>query len=338
MISVKNDKFLISIVLALFILAIICCFTLYPLLSDNVFAEPVSSLCNTYFYENFSSSYAINWPADSGNSFDDLSNLPYTTPSGNWLDITDFSNFKISDNLYNYCIYFPCLSGTYSPLDSVTRNGVVYDRFMYVYAYGSSNSLTGDLFQYEILRNNSIWYICIRNYIDNIISVIETQAPYDASEAFKYFNFSFNSNITRITFRSNMSIKILNVGKSVNQLVYTAFQSKNPTFLTTATYDGAYNAGYEDAKAKYDNLSAYMPGGVEYQKIYDLGKLAGSSENYTFFGLISAVIDAPIKAFTGLFNFEIFGVNIKSFLLSLFTIALVIAIVKLFMGNGGSNG
>lgn len=73
---------------------------------------------------------------------------------------------------------------------------------------------------------------------------------------------------------------------------------------------------------------------------FNQGKQAGieSANKYTFGALFSSVIDAPVKAITGLLNFEIFGVNLKSFMLSLFTIGLVIAIVKLFLGNiGGGN-
>ncbi len=333
-----NKNISIFLLLVLLAMSITCTFLV---INNNSFAyaDYFPNIVNNLVYDNFTAGYALHWQNDTGNSFSDLAHLPSTSYTKDiWIDVTDFSSYKISNNQYNFCCYIPFNNGSYNSFDSVARNGVVYDRYFYLYVNGSSGSYNGYLVQYELLKRESTWYFCVINYIDNVTTIIETASPYDDLETFKYFNFSFGSNVNRITYRSNVYISILNVGAAVNQLVYTAFQSRNPTFLITATYDGAYNAGYEDAKAKYNNLSAYMPGGVEYQKIYNLGKLAGSSETYTFFGLISAVIDAPIKAFTGLLNFEIFGVNIKSFLLSLFTIALVIAIVKLFMGNGGSNG
>lgn len=329
----------VSIVLLLVLVVMSIAFTFLIVTNDNnVFAEPIQKYVNTFTFDNYSSSIAFSWPNDLGNSFSDLSDLPFSDKGKySWTDFTDFSTFKIADNSYNFCCLIPFNYGTYNEFTSFMINGVSYNAHFYIYAYGNDGTYSGQLFTIYLLSNSNKWYIY---YYGNGIpyTLIESPQPYDSVENWYYFNFAFNSNITRISCRSNVGLHVLDVSPSVNQLVYTAFQSKNPTFLSTATVNGAYNAGYEDAKAKYNNIQAYLPGGTEYQKIYNLGKLAGESSNNTFFGLISAVIDAPIKAFTGLLNFEIFGVNIKSFLLTLFTIGLVISIVKLFMGNvGGSS-
>ena len=73
-------------------------------------------------------------------------------------------------------------------------------------------------------------------------------------------------------------------------------------------------------------------------KAYNQGKNDGieSANKYSFLGLISAVIDAPVRAFTSLFNFELLGVNLSAFMFGLLTLALIIFIVKLFLGGGGS--
>lgn len=71
----------------------------------------------------------------------------------------------------------------------------------------------------------------------------------------------------------------------------------------SAGYNNGYNAGYNKGK-----------------------EVAG---DYSFFGLISAVIEVPINAITNLFNFEVFGYNLTSFFLFLFTLAICLTVLKL---------
>lgn len=71
------------------------------------------------------------------------------------------------------------------------------------------------------------------------------------------------------------------------------------------------------------------------QQGYDKGYSAGISAggNNSFLSLITAVVDAPITAFTSLLNFDILGFNVKNVVLSLLTAALVIACVRFFSGK-----
>lgn len=86
-------------------------------------------------------------------------------------------------------------------------------------------------------------------------------------------------------------------------------------------YNNGFAAGVNDANGKVTNSSAsYIAG-------YNSGlEHAG---NYTFRSLIGAIIDVPLNAFTSMFNFEILGVNISSFLTSLLVIALVMCVLKI---------
>ena len=67
---------------------------------------------------------------------------------------------------------------------------------------------------------------------------------------------------------------------------------------------------------------------------YDAGYLAGKeagiaiSESGTFSSLITAVVDAPIRAITGLLNFEILGQNMLSFFGALLSLCLILFILK----------
>lgn len=96
-------------------------------------------------------------------------------------------------------------------------------------------------------------------------------------------------------------------------------------------YDSGYEVGYNAGNSAGYN-SGYNAGN---SAGYDSGYSAGveSVNQYTFLNLIGAVIDAPIKAFTGLFNFDIFGVNIQNLLLAIFTLAVVVTIIKISLGG-----
>lgn len=70
---------------------------------------------------------------------------------------------------------------------------------------------------------------------------------------------------------------------------------------------------------------------VGYESGYTAGIAAGG--NNSFLSLITAVVDAPITAFTSLLNFDILGFNVKNVVLSLLTAALVIACIRFFSGK-----
>ncbi len=110
-------------------------------------------------------------------------------------------------------------------------------------------------------------------------------------------------------------------------------------YLTTALSDNQYyQSGFSDGSSSGYSLgysegntvgynAGYTAGdSVGYNRGYDAG--LNTTNTYSFTNLISAVLDAPINAFTSLFNFEILGVNLSSFLLALFTICVVLTVVK----------
>lgn len=66
---------------------------------------------------------------------------------------------------------------------------------------------------------------------------------------------------------------------------------------------------------------------------YIAGYNAGAEGNYTFLGLMSAVVDAPVKAVAGIFNIEILGYNMLYFITGLLTIGLVFFIVRKLGGG-----
>lgn len=97
-------------------------------------------------------------------------------------------------------------------------------------------------------------------------------------------------------------------------------------------YNLGYNEGYSVGSSSGYN-TGYNTGSTDgYNQGYNAGIEEGT--DYSFLSLMGAVIDAPIKAFTGLFDFELFGTNIKNLLLALFTGSVIIVILKFSLGGG----
>lgn len=107
-----------------------------------------------------------------------------------------------------------------------------------------------------------------------------------------------------------------------------------PSPLNEDRYTAGYNAGIghgfnEGHSAGYNE--GYSGG---YKIGYDNGNSAGfsagvaSANDYSFLGLIGSVIDAPIQAFMGLLSFDVLGVNLSTFVLTLFTFCIILKIVS----------
>lgn len=113
-----------------------------------------------------------------------------------------------------------------------------------------------------------------------------------------------------------------------------SYYIQNPdSFNDNQFYREGYSAG-ESAGYSAGETAGYSSGYKAGETIgYNNGYSAGVEHGgeYTFFSLISAVIDAPIQAFMGLFNFELLGINLAGFFTGLLTLAFIITIVRLIM-------
>ena len=104
-------------------------------------------------------------------------------------------------------------------------------------------------------------------------------------------------------------------------------------------YNIGFNSGKEEGKTEGYNQGkseGYNEGKIEgHTEGYNEGYAKGLADanNYTFFSLIGAIIDAPIQYFQSLFDFTILGVNIKGLLLALFTLCVILVIVRLVKGG-----
>lgn len=131
-------------------------------------------------------------------------------------------------------------------------------------------------------------------------------------------------------------------------------QANNIVTESSASYSAGYDNGYElgeDAgyQTGYDDGIDYANTHVNQSSAsYIQGKWDGidSAGNYTFLSLVSAVIDAPIRAIfgyetvedgltvvhPGLLTFDVFGYDMSNFVLTIFSIAIVLAVLRIIRG------
>lgn len=112
---------------------------------------------------------------------------------------------------------------------------------------------------------------------------------------------------------------------------YFSYRVFNNDLFVSNAYDSGYNAGLTTGKNQ------------GYQNGYTAGLNAATENDYSFLGLLSSVVQAPITVLVGdydastgqrvggLLNFELLGYNMSTFLMSLFSLAVVICVVRLFI-------
>ena len=103
------------------------------------------------------------------------------------------------------------------------------------------------------------------------------------------------------------------------------FMGLTSSLDVVSQYNSGYNAGVSDG---YSN--GYSNGLIDGKNIgYNDG--VKSANNYSFLGLLGAVVDAPIQAVSGLLNFDLLGFNMLNFFYALVTCALVIAVIRMIL-------
>lgn len=96
-------------------------------------------------------------------------------------------------------------------------------------------------------------------------------------------------------------------------------------------YKSGYNEGYDIGYDEGNNYGYNYGHNLGYNDGYEAGSY--NAEHYTFLSLIGAVVDAPLGAFKSMFDFDILGVNMTGFLLSLFSISIILVVIKIAMGK-----
>lgn len=169
----------------------------------------------------------------------------------------------------------------------------------------------------------------------SIGSVIPHKIRTNLGRLYYYFNFAgTDGNVPTFDFEFGGVNKILTFFGLPTEHLPILSSDSFETFLLPlyVTYDGsAYNPNLIYTQGQYDSYgnNRYNAGKNEgYNSGYTAGVAAGGNNNFT--SLITAVVDAPIKAFTSLLDFEILGYNMKNLALALLTAGLLIAAIRFF--------
>lgn len=152
--------------------------------------------------------------------------------------------------------------------------------------------------------------------------------------AFNDYNFTYNGKFNFCSYHlSNDCIITFALGCYINTNDTYLWDYRLYGFADSSLQDIYYQQGF-NAGLSEGNNAGYSLG---YANGYNEGSNAGfnegvaSANDYSFFSLIGAVIDAPITAFKSLFNFDFLGFNMLNFVTGLITFCFVIWIVRLIL-------
>lgn len=277
--------------------------------------------------------------------------------------VTSSYSFKSSD-LYNIDVffgagqpsqYFPCLFSS----DIIYSNNTltVYPNFTYLVVNGTQH-----YYHDCYLINNAVINenLTISRGSSFIMYFHTDPYLYNRGEYFivdGYCSDNFNANVYKVTLELKDTAYSINY--SPHKYLHITYYDRNNEYLSfvfvvspdyvfnTRTYfltndftgDEMFDQGYQngyDAGLSDGSSSGYNDGFnagqvVGFENGYNSG--INDSNQYSFYNLFGAVLDAPVKTFTGLFNFDLLGVNLLGLITGLITLAFVILIIKLCLGG-----
>lgn len=230
------------------------------------------------------------------------------------------TNVRLTPILYNstnrgeLTIFSPAAQVIATPGSSIT----LFTASSYNYYYGFDSlspvafvniSFSGD-FNADVVQINL--YNEPTSYTDYSYNIVE------------YFDSNGNSMIFKYMFY-------------VSSYTATPFDTRSYFLSTDISSNEYYQNGFNEGKS--EGISEGQE--IGYRDGYQAGQTAGynqgynvgleDSNQYSFLSLLGAVVDAPIKALTGLLNFDILGINLSNFFFGIITITLIIFVVRLFI-------
>lgn len=316
-------------------------------LNSNTYTAKADSVTETYAYEGNSfylptNTYTGNYPyIGMGGTrpfllqFDYRISFPYTEQG----DISPILDFRA----YTDAAY-PPLSGLTS--DNETYYNSFDDGYFRVDML-NSNSSNVIYLQYKDIQGYTAKYgylqVTYENGFNGSVQRIEFSSTDFTNSAalsnhyyvFFYYLKLFDNNNKYFQFEFTSTFNPLYVSRQALTFDTRTYYISN-AFTDNQNYQNGYDYGYQQGKNDYTN-SGYQDGlKIGYNQGYNQGKTDGiaSANDYTFLGLFSALIDAPIQALSGLFNFNVMGINMFSLVSGLFTLFVVLIIVRLILGGG----
>lgn len=245
-----------------------------------------------------------------GNSNTHLTDIIFTTSDiGNAFNVRAYDSTQYNDGTYPYYRYMS--------MNVAISSGFTNFAFVGVHMYSSyTTDVISSTTWYSI--NNFIEYFDANNeYIRISISnytTIGTSIDLFSDRLYYFSNAVSGSG-------SNYSSYLSGYNDGYDE-GYADGESDGYSTGSTSGYNNGYQAGYTAASGEV--------GQTQYQSGYQAGYTDGANDanTYSFTALIGSVIDTPIRYFSSLFNFNLLGVNLLTFMLALLTLGFVIIIIK----------
>lgn len=242
----------------------------------------------------------------------------------------------------------------------IVNESFIEDKIYYASSQSYDGEFTIDTYfdLGDSLENNFYLELTATLYLDTLSRVNLYFCPnmpmgnYGVS-LIKYITFDSDLGLLEKNTALNDFLKLDNFNTSNRQFVCFQFIFENAlvydfnilafTSGTLMRYDSfvtLLNNYQHDMEAIYDNEirydSASYIAGVENgtQRGYEFGFSEGlieGSGGINFGEFFFSIIDAPIQAVLNLFNFDIFGYNMRSFFLAVFSICLVVVVIRLIL-------
>lgn len=307
----KNKKLIkkIGCLIGVFLVALVSICSIIPNKKQNI--DYVSA-------DFFNSSYVSNTLPFTVNEKGSLS-FPYSANMNVWLTLTFEkinSNINLNINLLSLDSTFSAnlqnfsVSSTTSGSNSKVWSSEQWVQFNSTFFVKMAFSLASD---FDLLSLSSVKIIS-NNYGT-------TQLEYfDANNnifAIAFLHATIDNQFIRYSESDPVIFPIISPNSSNYAQGYQQGQSDG--------YNSGYNNGYDTGLSEGRDIG-YTTG-------YGAGKADGLAlgSDYTFMSFFSAIFDAPIQALTGLLNFEILGINLYNFVTALFTLGLILALIKLLI-------
>lgn len=246
---------------------------------------------------------------------DTLTNLSYSFTAVDSYNRITSANVIINNVSYNSTLDKTTLATDFVSLGvpGSTQNGVLYFPFSTTLNAGDTISLSG-YYGYAVFGSgsHSVDIVVVNgDSFSKIDTSTKTGSTINDLKHIENLNYTLPFSCSGIYFISKgAGVYVSNFTVSVQVL----------------NFQSLINDAYDAGKASRDS---------DITIAFENGRRQGLTESnpYTFNALFGAVFDAPIQALTGLLDFNILGVNMKGLYLSLFTLALIIFVIKLCLGK-----
>ncbi len=255
-----------------------------------------------------------------------------TSAYGLGIDIYETATFKI--NLSNLNNYNKSLTFNYDIDLSIIDNQVGAPELInispsYKLLFSNIDYTLNDTNLVDIF-NNSTW-VDSSSYQKNFMP---KDTFFSRSYIYNCGSYSFN-----ITPNFNYCYLVLVWSEDtfdINDMYSTQFLANDTTITTLSdSYDSGYNQGNNVGYTNGYN-EGYYQGNTEgyesgYRVGYDNGYSVGFNDDNNFTELFISIGETPVNTFKQILNFDILGVNVAQFVLSLLTLFIVVAGIKKLM-------